>query len=362
MTQKGFTLIELLVVIAIIAILAAILLPALARAREAARRASCASNLKQFGVIFKMYSNENKGKFPPMADVSRIPPTWQMGGYMLGFDGGELYPDYWNDPSIARCPSDAAGDYVGTDMFKMESDFTEMISRVSKSATGTADAKKYCIESLLSVPISYCYLGYLMTTESQIADYAWSKAMFWIPSSNSKIMGSTVCTFTSIDISAVDASACGTGAYTCSCKLPETVKSLYKGAGFKDNDGTTALPDNYISLKEGVERFRITDINNPASGATGQSTLPVMWDAYVNSATHAATVLGRGDTGIPRFNHVPSGSNVLYMDGHVAFARLNTAVPIRTEFLVTSLAGTLIAEMNKQNYWQWTLSYMGGMG
>jgi len=101
MQKKFFTLIELLVVIAIIAILAAMLLPALAKAREKARTISCASGLKQVGLAINMYMDDNQGNIPQVESAlmgtgfaaSRV--TWRQ--HMVAYIG---------DSKIMRCASD----------------------------------------------------------------------------------------------------------------------------------------------------------------------------------------------------------------------------------------------------------------
>ena len=70
---RAFTLIELLVVIAIIAILAAMLLPALARAKESGKRSACLNNLRQLSLAAQMYVSDNQGFYPPRSTTDRWP-------------------------------------------------------------------------------------------------------------------------------------------------------------------------------------------------------------------------------------------------------------------------------------------------
>ena len=82
MKRKGFTLIELLVVVAIIAILAAMLLPALSKARERARQGVCMGNLKQLSLAWLMYANDNDEYFPGWEYQSGVEngygPNWMV--------------------------------------------------------------------------------------------------------------------------------------------------------------------------------------------------------------------------------------------------------------------------------------------
>src|ERR1700710_326890 len=86
--RRGFTLIELLVVIAIIAILAAMLLPALARAKAKADGISCINNLKQLTLAAHLYSVDYQDAIPPNASANNEPRSWVTTTTTMGVAGG----------------------------------------------------------------------------------------------------------------------------------------------------------------------------------------------------------------------------------------------------------------------------------
>jgi len=278
--KRGFTLIELLVVIAIIGILAAILLPALARARESARRASCANNLKQFGLVFKMYANESKGgKFPP---ANRIGPI----GHFYGPDAPTIYPEYIADVNIWRCPSDANNSGVLSDV-------------VAESRAALENMPADCWTQGMRTVLhanSYMYWAWAaMHSYDAVANQDYAKlAIHDMDPGSVQMMCGAPLWDTDRDVDWTNPAA--------AALVPGDPK-LY-GSG----DGSTSL-----RTREGIERFFITDINNPAASATAQSNLPIMFDIFTWGNWTGA--------GVTNFNHLPGGSNVLFMDGHVEFIR-----------------------------------------
>jgi peroxiredoxin len=180
----------------------------LSRAQDAARRSSCANNLKQMGLVFKMYANESRGQQWPQIEDRR---------YNLMVEGDEIFPEYLTDLNILRCPGALGGE--------------------PQPALTTPDDV---------TDESYFYLGWAIATEEE-------------------------------GLALLD--------------MYESLKPAQRDTDLPLDPSRSPVGSSMIyRLREGIERFLITDLNDPAGSGRTQGEIPVMWERPGN--------------------HEPSGGNV----------------------------------------------------
>src|SRR5690606_13240351 len=216
-------------------------------------------------VIFKMFASENRDKFPGQTNLDiRGWSPW------FGVNSRELYPEYWSDPNIAICPSDSRADW-GNSLWGVplpglpEQDLGKMLDRINgPNPTGN----ELCRHTLLSFPYSYIYNPYAVRTGSQFFEvfvvcggtpwhdlnadpFAASNVSAWFANPDIEISGCPPHWDAVVgwrDQGQVDITEALINRH-----------SWVRATGFRDDDGAP-LPSTYHRLKEGIERFFITDI------------------------------------------------------------------------------------------------------
>jgi len=244
------------------------------------------------GIVFKMYANESRGqKYPSMMkydppDVSNIHPPCdesQPNSINQFWHGPAVYPEYLSDVNVVVCPSDADGEAQMAHLREWTQQFDP-------------SAPEGHIDPCYFWEISYTYYGWAVMAQDVFLE--------------------------GVDVNAADT--------PLNPDFVVAVGTVFATAGdvpaadrFEDDIDLAGTGGTVYRLREGIERFFITDINNPAASSMAQSEIPVQWD----------TVWTTSQWDQSYFSHVPGGGNVLFMDGHVSFLKYSSEWPVCRGFV-----------------------------
>jgi prepilin-type processing-associated H-X9-DG protein len=267
-----------------------------------------------------MYGNESPGgKFPALqAGLYKDDAGSYQGCLDIGPNSFALYPEYLTDPMITFCPSDPEmSDSVANAHFDQDP-ANEWCFNVAARNGG------YCARA---IDASYCYWGWVFDDlESSATDTAVDPilalaASYIAPEDMPEGAAGTMIPKQLYDgvfaiLQVVITVLASTDPNVTNIASDQDLH-LQPGAA-SGNGGS----DTIYRLAEGVERYVIQDVTNSAATAMSQSEIFILYDQV--------------STDPAMFNHVPGGSNVLYMDGHVEFLKYPTKAPVNKPMAIVT--------------------------